>query len=94
MQYIFKFSGTIQMTKKTQEEPVRVEETFEDNFVHSKTDKSHVEIEETAWKKQAKKGHENEVYPKDAPYRASASRLSICSVLILLVLVPTNVLFN
>lgn len=50
--------------------PQRVDEKL-DHFVH-KTDKNPLQIDEAKWKKSAKV-HENEVYPKDAPYRSHNS---------------------
>ena len=62
-------NSAIFLGKITEELPKRAEEM--DNFVH-KTDKNSLELDEEKWKKNTIKGvHENEVYPKDAPYRAS-----------------------
>ena len=70
-----------------QEDPLRFEEKFDANFVH-KTDKNSLEVDEAKWKKN--KVHENEVYPKDAPYKAShsgSSMIVICSTLVFLPLI-------
>ena len=66
------FSGTITLPK--QETPKRPQESLKENFVHN-SDKSHMELDETKWRKT--KVHENEVYPKDAPYTSAGSELSV-----------------
>ncbi len=76
------FLGKIDLTTdKVQDVPMRVEnEEFKHSFVH-KADKNNLEIDVAKWKKNhiLDKVHENEVYPKDAPYIASSCCMATSS---------------
>lgn len=78
------FSGKIEINKpKPVEEPQRPV-NFNNFFVPHNSDKSQVvEVDENKWRKNMPKVHENEVYPKDAPYTAASSKLMTSSTFLL-----------